>query len=803
MRGKVRNRVPLKTSLDLLEQQGIQGDSATYASLLRGCGDAMLVMQGRRAHDLIIKSGFEGDVFLANLIVEMYGNCGAPEDARSVFCKISQRNVFSWTILIAIYVQQGQAKEVIHLFEQMQQEGVMPDDFTLSCVLSMCTLLGDLTQGQTVHASVVAAGFESRVVVGTAIVNMYGKCGDLDNASRVFGKMYEQNVVTWTAMITAYAQHGHCQEALRLFELLCLSDVEPNGFTFSVILDTCSSSADLAHGRVIHANAIAFGLDANVVVGTALVDTYGKCGNVEDARVAFNKLHQRNVVSWTAMIGACVQHGHNKEAFDVYQQMEQSGIQNDEFVYSTIIGACSSADDLPQGKLIHSNILEDRFDNNVFIGNAVIAMYANCGSLEDAKRVFDQMVQRNLVSWNALITSYTMHGHGKEVLGLFEQMQQEGIKPDRVTLIGVLGACATFAALTVGKRMHARIIDLQLESDNIVVTALINLYGKCGSLEDVKRTFAKLQQRDVAAWNAVIAAHADCGHAEKALQLVQQMELDGVEPDEITFVILLSACSHAGLMEAGSHYFMSMSEDHGVTPLVEHYGCMVDLLGRAGRLEEAEDVIKQMPLKPDVVVWETLLGACRMYGDVNRGKRAAEHILKLDPQRAAPYVLLSNIYAADGQLGEVERVWKAMADKGLKKQTARSWIEVSDKVHEFVTGDTTHPQKNVIYSEIERLFMQMMETGHMLEIEFILHDVEGELKENLLCFHSEKLAIAFGLTTTRPGTPLLVTKNLRVCGDCHSATKCISRIVGRQIILRDCSCIHKFDDGKCSCNDYW
>jgi pentatricopeptide repeat protein len=382
-------------------------------------------------------------------------------------------------------------------------------------------------------------------------------------------------------------------------------------------------------------------------------------------------------------------------------------------------------------------------------------------------------------------------------------MQQEGVRPDSVTFVGVLNACASVIALEEGRRVHQQIIQSGLESDVFVGSSLVDMYAKCGSIEDACRVFHKMPSRDVVTWNAMLGGCAMHGHGREALRHFEQMCDEGVQPDDITFVCVLSACSHAGLVDEGMCLYASMIRDYMIPAKLEHYTCMVDLLGRAGHLQEAENMIMAMPCKPQAAAWMALLGACRIHGNVGMAECVAKRILEMERENAAVYVLLSNIYAAAGNRHLCENVERQRKERGAKKQPGRTWIEVNNEVHTFVVQDQDHPQMIEIHAELQRLSGLMHNAGYVPCTELVLDDVEEEEKVSHLCHHSEKLAIAFGLINTAPGTPLRIRKNLRVCKDCHTSTKFISKIVRRAIMVRDANRIHHFEDGVCSCMDYW
>ena len=555
-------------------------------------------------------------------------------------------------------------------------------------------------------------------------------------------------------------------------------------------------------GKEVHVHIIEAGLQSDVRVGTALVNMYAKCGSIRDARLVFDEMGRRDIISWNALIAGYAQHNHCEEAFEVFHQMQRVGIKPNQISYMSILNACTCPTALERGKEVHVHIIDTGYESDVCVGNALVNMYAKCGSISDARLVFDEMGRPNIISWNAMITAYAQHSHCEEAFEVFRQMQQVGMKPDQISYMSILNACTCPVALERGREVHVHIIEAGLQSDVRVGTALINMYSKCGGIRDARLVFDKMGKRDVISWNAMIGGLALYGCGQEALQIFEQMKKKA-KPDLLTFVGVLSACSQAGLVDEGRRYFKAMSQDHGIIPTVIHYGCLVDLLGRAGHLDEAENVIKSMPLEADAAVWGALLGACRLHGNVMVAQRAAECSLKIEPQNAAVYVLLSHVYAAAGMSDSVEKVRNLMKDRGVKKPPGRSWIEVDKKVHSFVADDRSHPNTEDIYSELKSLMKKMRRVGYVPDTRWVMHEVDEEQKEEALCHHSEKLAIAYGLIRTPSGTSIRISKNLRICGDCHTATKFITKIVGREIIARDASRFHHFKDGVCSCGDYW
>ncbi|KAF4376624.1 hypothetical protein F8388_025495 [Cannabis sativa] len=471
----------------------------------------------------------------------------------------------------------------------------------------------------------------------------------------------------------------------------------------------------------------------------------------------------------------------------------------------------------------------------------IAALYVSFERVDAAKFAFEFLSNPSSYLWNILIRGYATHGFFGQSLGLYREMMQKGLKPDkftfpfalkccaglsdlnvgsetmvffnlmrassvqsnRVSILSVLLACGNLGALRKGEWLHSYVIQTGFEYDVLVATAVMDMYTKCGSLELARRLFDDTPGKDVVCWSAMIASYGIHGQGRKSLDVFNDMLRAKVKPNHVTFTCILSSCSHSGLLEQGKKCFESMAKDFGISPQLNNYACMVDLLGRSGQLSEAEELIQNMPVEADASIWGSLLGACRIYGNLDLAERIADRIFELDPFHAGYHVLLSNIYAAKSRWKEVERVRRMMVRRGTNKVQGLSLIEFNNVVHKFGVRDRSHPQSDKIYDLLDELVGPMKRLGYVPLTDFVLHDIEEEAKEEALLYHSEKLAIAFGLINTPPGIPIRVTKNLRICGDCHNAIKIISRIVNRIIIVRDMHRFHHFEDGHCSCGDYW
>eukprot|EP01018_Ginkgo_biloba_P019498 Gb_13606 [translate_table: standard] len=746
----------LKDALHSLYSMKNPESSTYYVSLLQGCANQKALPEGKLVHAHIIYAGFTPDIILGNTLVIMYTKCRSLGNARRFFEEMAVRNVVSWTLMISAYARHGCSEEALTLFFQMQRTGIQPDQFAFASVLPACANLEALENGKEVHEFIIRRGFQSNVIVGSALVDMYVKCGSIENARKLFDGMPERNVVSWTAMIVGYAQNALVDEALKLFHKVP---------------------------------------QRNVVTWNAMIAAYAQNGLLHEAMKLFQEMPQRDVISWTSMIAGYLHNGNFDEALELFQKMPERDVVS----WNLMIAGYAQNGRIDEALKLFQVMPEQ----NVLSWNALIAGYAQDGNTDEAQKLFQIMPERNVASWNAMIAGYAQNGHFDKSLKLFQQMQLADVKRDVGTFARVLPACANLAALEHGKEVHSDIIRCGFQFDGFVGSALVDMYAKCGSIWNARQVFDKMPRPDVVSWNAMIGGYAMHGCGKEALQLFEKMQHSSTNPNHVTFIGILSACSHSGLVDNGREYFDRMSREYHITPAMEHYCCMVDLLGRAGCLDEVEDFVNKMPIKPGAAVWASLLSACRVHMNIELGERVAEHLFESDPKNAAHYVLLSNIYAAAGRWNEVEKVRKMMKDRMVTKMPGRSWIEVNNKVYAFLGGDRSHPQTQEIYVKLETLFGQIKEAGYVPNTNLVLHDVEGEQKERILRHHSEKLAIAFGLINTMPGMPIQIVKNLRVCSDCHSATKFISKIVVREIVVRDANRFHHFKDGECSCGDYW
>jgi len=514
-------------------------------------------------------------------------------------------------------------------------------------------------------------------------VTGYAQNGDVVEALDLFRRMPERNVVSWTAMIVAYSKHGCSQEALRLFYEMMLTGVRPDQFTFSSVLLACASLAAVEYGKEVHENIIKNGFQSDVFVGNALVDMYAKCGRIADAQKMFENMLERDLVSWNAMITGYAQNGQLNEALMLFRDMPERDVVSWNVMIATYAqnGYTDEA----------WNLFQKMPERNAVSWTAMIAQCAQDGQFVEAKSLFQEMPERDIISWNAMIAGYVQNGSFHEALHLFGQMQMTDMKPNTVTFVGIISACANMAGVEHGKKVHGDIIRNGFESDTTLGNSLIDMYAKCSSIKTARKVFDKMPERVVVSWNTMIGGYGMHGCGNEALQLFEQMQHSGLKPNHVTFLVVLFACSHAGLLDDGWRYFDLMSRHYQIEPLIEHYCCMVDLLGRAGFLDEAEDFINKMSVNPNAAIWRSLLGACTVHYNVELGERVADLLFESDPNNSAHYVLLSNMYALAGRWDDVEKVRALMKDRSVKKSPGCSWIEVRSKVHAFTVGDGTQP----------------------------------------------------------------------------------------------------------------
>ncbi|KAB2631751.1 pentatricopeptide repeat-containing protein [Pyrus ussuriensis x Pyrus communis] len=678
------------------------------------------------------------------------------------------------------------------------------DSTSLAQTIQTYARTKQLHRGKELHAQLLRNEYPLCIFLANHLLNMYSKCGEVDYALKLFDTMRQRNLVSWTAMITGFSQNLRFSETLETFSQMRVAGEKPTQFAFASVIRACVFLGSIEIGRMMHSLTLKLGLACELFVGSNLADMYWKCGVTVDACKVFEEMPFKDAVSWTSMIDGYAKSGDSEAALLTYKKMIVDGIVIDQHVLCTALNACSALKDCKFGKCLHSTVLKLGLQTEVSVGNALTDMYAKAGDMESASDVFRIDSEcRNIVSSTSLINGYVEMDEIEKAFSLFVDLHSWGVEPNEFTFSSLIKACANQAALDQGIQLHTQAIKLNLDRHPFISTVLVDMYGKCGLLDDSTQVFHEIANPNEVAWNSLLGVLALHGLGKEASETFNRMVQRGVKPNAITFISLLIGCSHAGLVKDGLNYFYSMEKTYGIVPRDEHYSCVIDLLGRAGRLKEAEEFINSMPIQPNAFGWCSFLGACRIHGDKERGKLAAEKLMHLEPENIGAHILLSNIYAKEQQWEDVRGVRKMLRDGTMKKLPGYSWVDVGNKTHIFGAEDWSHPRKKEIYEKLDTLLDQIKKAGYDPQTDSIPHDMDDTEKEKVLHHHSERIAIAFALISMPAGKPIIVKKNIRVCLDCHSAIKCISKVVGRKIIVRDNSRFHHFAGGQCSCGDYW
>ncbi|KAL4367390.1 hypothetical protein GQ457_05G007950 [Hibiscus cannabinus] len=705
-------------------------------------------------------------------------------------------------------------------------------------LLKTCISHRNLLTGKSLHTLYIKSIVPSSTYLSNHFILLYSKCGLLTTAHHAFHHTLHPNtfsfnaiiaayakeslpsiahhlfdqtphpdLVSYNTLISAYADCGRTQPALGLFKRMRQLCLEMDGFTLSGVITACLNDVFLI--RQIHCFVVFGGFDAYASVNNALLSCYSKEGFLEESKRVFSEMGEgKDEVTWNSMIVAHGQHKEGAKALALFQEMVKRGFDVDMFTLASVLTAFTSLKDLLGGFQFHAMLIKTGFHQNAHVASGLIDLYSKCGGgMSDCRKVFEEVSRPDLVLWNTMISGYSTNEElSNEALECFREMQRFGYHPDDCSFVNVISACSNLSSPSRGRQIHALVIKSDVPNQIQVNNALIAMYSKCGNLQDGRRLFDRMPEHNTVSLNSMIAGYAQHGIGTESLNLFEHMLEKNIPPTSITFISVLSACAHTGKVEEGQKYFNIMKEKFRIEPEVEHYSCMIDLLGRAGKLHEAEKLIKSMPVDPGSIGWAALLGASKIHGNMELASKAAHKLLQLEPSNAVPYVMLANMYASSGKWEEAAMVRKLMRDRGVRKKPGCSWIEVNKRIHVFVAEDFSHPMIKEIYKYLEEMGRKIKLAGYVSDLRWSLvkdDEIDTGEKEIMLRHHSEKLAVAFGLLSTKNGEPILVIKNLRICGDCHNAIKFISAISGREITIRDTHRFHCFKEGQCSCGDYW
>lgn len=746
----------------------------------------------------MILTGFITDTFAASRLIKFSADLLPFIDISysfKIFAFLESPNGFIFNTMMRAYIQRNVPQKAICLYKLMLKNNVGVDNYTYPLLAQASALRLSVFEGKLIHDHVFKAGFDSDVYVNNTLINMYAVCGDLRAARKLFDESPVLDLVSWNSILAGYVNAENMEEAKFIYNKMP---------------------------------------ERNLIASNSMIVLSGRKGSVAEACRLFKEMPKKDLVSWSALISCYEQNKMYEEALVLFTNMIDHRVMVDEVVVVSVLSACANLTVVKTGTLVHGLAVKIGIECYVNLQNALIHMYSSCGeittaeklfnaghnldliswnamisgylkcgSVEKARALFDAMIEKDVVSWSTMISGYAQHDHFSETLSLFMEMQHHGIRPDETTLVSVISACTHLVALDQGKWIHAYIKKNGLEINIILGTTLIDMYMKLGCVDNALEVFHGMEEKGVSSWNALIIGFAMNGLVDKSLEMFSKMKKSGVTPNEITFVGVLGACRHMGLVDEGHRHFNSMIQEHRLEPNSKHYGCMVDLLGRAGMLKEAEKLIESMPMPPDVATWGALLGACKKHGDHKMGERVGRKLVELQPDHDGFHVLLSNIHASKGNWDDVLEVRGMMARRGVVKIPGCSMIEANGIIHEFLAGDRTHPQINEIDNMLDEMAKKLKLEGYAPDTLEVAFDIDEEEKETTLFRHSEKLAIAFGLITISPPTLIRIMKNLRICNDCHTAAKFISRAFDREIVVRDRHRFHHFKQGSCSCLDFW
>lgn len=705
--------------------------------------------------------------------------------------------------LLKGYVQQSSLDVALSFFSRMKHENVAPVVYNFAYLLKACADSFDAVRGKEIHAQMIVNGFSSNLFSMTSVMNLYAKCRLIREAYKMFERMPERDLVCWNTVVGGFSQNGMPKRALELVISMQEEAHSPDMVTMVSILPASADIRNSKMGKSIHGYVLRHRLESYVNVATALLDMYAKCGLIGTARRVFDGMDSRTVVSWNSLIDGYAQSGDSEEAMNVFQKMLDEGLKPSNVTVMGALHACGDLVDLQNGKFLHELVDQLGLGSDLSVMNSLISMYCKCRRIDVAYELFHKLEGKTLVSWNAIILGCAQNGRVTEAINLFCKMQEHNMVPDSFTLVSVTTAVAELSVLRQANWIHGLAIRMYLDKNVFVMTAIVDMYAKCGAVNKARKLFDMMGERHVTTWNAMIDGYGTHGFGMEAMELFDEMCKNGsINPNGVTFLCIISACSHSGLVKEGQRYYTIMKEVYGIEPSMDHYGAMVDLLGRAGRVEEAWDFVQHMPIEPGINVFGAMLGACKIHKNVDLGEKAADKLFSLEPDDGGYHVLLANIYALASMWDKVAKVRTMMEKKGIKKTPGCSTVDLKNEVHTFYSGNTSHPQSKKIYEYLETLIDRIKMAGYIPDTSSI-HDVEDDVQEQLLNTHSEKLAIAFGLLNTSPGTTIHIRKNLRVCGDCHNATKYISLVTKREIVVRDMHRFHHFKNGTCSCKDYW
>ncbi|KAH7283042.1 hypothetical protein KP509_35G058500 [Ceratopteris richardii] len=626
-----------------MQGAGIFPDALAFVCALRACGSIGEATKGMNTHMDILKKGYQNHPFVGNALVDMYSKCGLLETAKKVLFSLSDRDIVAWNALIAGYTKYGHGEKALHVFHEMQCQGICSNHVTFVHSLKSCYLTANHVKGCEINMEILKKGFETEALVRSTLVNMYAKCGFLEDAQALFDMAVSPDEVLCNALMAGYVEQKSSNEALHFFELIQHEGRPLSVVTFVLGLKSCGGETLLGKGQEIHADIVMKGMEAELLLGGAILDMYCKCGALSEAECVFERVPAQDVISWTTLMAGYSDHGYNELILDCYEKMQNNWVPLNTIAYACVLNACGDVRAADLGLKLHSDIICKGFDDDILLGNTLVEMYAKCGWLTTAQFLFDSLLIREPTSYHSLILGYLEQGDGDNAWDCLERLQVDNIYMNTSTMICCLRVCRITGSTLRGQWLHLEIVKRGLEKELLVGNALVDMYAKCGFVKYAHVLFLKLHNPSVVSWSSLISGYALLGKCEVVFNLLGNMIQDGVMPNLITGVSILNACNHAGFINEGCLFFKLMSSDWGLVPDVEHYTCMVDLLGRMGDTANALLILQEMPMQPDIVSWQKFLGACVKWGDTELGRHAFNHSVWIDEKETSIYVYMYNI----------------------------------------------------------------------------------------------------------------------------------------------------------------
>ena len=689
-----------------MRSQGMCPSRSTFASMLSAAANVTAFVEGCQVHASAVRHGLDTNVFVGSSLINLYAKCGCISEAMRVFNLSCEKNIVMWNAMLNGFVRNELQEEAIQMFQYMRRFGLESDEFTFVSVLGACAYLDSYCLGRQVHCVTIKNCMDASLFVANATLDMHSKFGAIDDAKAIFALIPYKDSISWNALIVGLAHNEEEEESIRMLKQMNLDGIPPDEVSLATIINACSNIRATETGKQIHCLAVKYNICSNQAVSSSLIDLYSKHEDIDSARKVLAQVDASSIVPMNALIAGLVQNNKEDEAIRLFQQLLRDGLKPSSFTFSSILSGCTGLLSSNIGKQAHCYTLKSGLLNDdTSLGVSLVAIYLKFKMPEDANKLLIEMPDhKSLFEWTAIISGYAQNGYSYQSLLSFWKMRSYDVHSDEATFASILKACSEMTALSDGKEIHSLIIKSGFNSYETATSALIDMYSKCGDIISSFEAFKGFKNKQgITLWNSMIVGFAKNGYADEAHLLFQRMQESQIKPDEVTFLGVLIACTHTGLISEGRHYFDSMSKVYGLMPRVDHYACFIDLLGRGGHLEEAQDVIDQMPFSPDGVIWATYLAACRMHKDEERGEIAASKLAELEPQNSSTYVLLSGLHAAAGNWGEAKIAREAMREKGVTKSPGCSWVTVGNKTSLFLVQDKKHPDSISIYEKLDDL----------------------------------------------------------------------------------------------------